>query len=529
MEKKYKLVLCDVDGTLLNSKKELTQNTKESIARLKENGIYFGIASGRGISGLNKKVKEWGIEEYIDVFIAMNGVQLIDCRTKKQTSYFTLSSFCIKEIMEEYRKFDINPCVYYGDILLCEREDELTIEAANSTSLKLKKVNFEEFYQCDREKLLYIAQPQVIDQVEYYANTHCISEEYRGVRTAPHMFEFINKKVSKSYGINEYCKLYGLRMEEVVAFGDASNDIEMLKDCGLGICMENGTEDAKAVANKIALSNDEDGVAKMLDELFLFDKKELLKHAFRLMLGAENLKHALKVYCTFLKRYQYTLKENLDECFDMILENERKAFNTLLSDCNKIDENKQITFLMNLHALAIQMLKNDSSKVEEIVEKMLEVVPVEYSFLKEKLHKKIAVSACLVGVNCKYNGGNNALKQFAFDQEDKILICPEMQGGLPCPRDPSEIKGNRVVSSKGKDVTAEFRKGAQLALKQIQESHCTLVILKAKSPSCGIHQVYDGTFSSCLIKGSGISAQLIQEAGINVIDEKEYQWIMALK
>lgn len=528
MKKKYKLVLCDVDGTLLNSKKELTQATKESIARLKENGIYFGIASGRGIGGLKKKVKEWDIEKDIDVFIAMNGVQLIDCHTQKQYLYFTLKPNWIKEIMEEYKHFDINPCVYQEDTLLCQRKDELTIEAARLTSLTLKQISYDEFYQCEREKLLYIANPNIIDEVEDYYRNHNQALEYRGVRTAPHMFEFINKKVSKSYGIKEYCKMQGFSMEEVVAFGDTSNDIEMLQDCGLGICMANGTEDAKEISDKIALSNDEDGVAKMLDELFYFDKQQIVKNAFRLMCSAENLRHAFTVYSTFLSRYKYTLKEDLELSLNKNLNNEVSLFFSLLTDYQKIEEKTVKAFLSAIHQCIVKMFKENLS-VEKTVDKMLETVPFELSFLCEKLHQKIAVSACLVGVNCKYNGGNNLHALLASNQEDKVLICPEMQGGLPCPRDPSEIKGNKVISSKGKDVTDQFHQGATKALEQIQKNHCTLVILKAKSPSCGIHQVYDGTFSSTLIKGSGISAKLIQKAGIIMIDELEYQWIMSLK
>lgn len=529
MEKKYKLVLCDVDGTLLNSKKELTSGTKEAIAALKEQGLYFGIASGRGIGGLQKKVKEWDIENDVDVFVAMNGVQLVDCQTQKQYSYFTLKTAWIKEIMEQYKQFDANPCVYCGDTLLCERKDKLTLEAAFLTSLKLECILFDEFYQCEREKLLYIAEPNVINEIEKYYHIHHQSLEYRGVRTAPHMFEFINKKVSKSYGIKEYCKLKGFSIEEVVAFGDTSNDIEMLQDCGLGICMANGTEDAKQAADSIALSNDEEGVAKMIKGLFLFDKERIVKNAFRFMCSAENLRHAFTVYCTYLRSYQYTLKDDLIALFDKQINEEVNIFSSLIQNDYEIEKKKLFIFLSDIHQLAASMILKKDLTVEETVDKMLEAVPLELVDLKQKLHKKIAVSACLVGINCKYNGGNNFHPLFASSQEDKVLICPEMQGGLSCPRDPSEIKGDKIVSSKGNDVTFQFKQGAALALKRIQDNHCTLAILKAKSPSCGIHQIYDGTFSSSLIKGSGISAKLIQEAEIIAVDEEEYQWIMSCK
>ena len=149
-------------------------------------------------------------------------------------------------------------------------------------------------------------------------------------------------------------------------------------------------------------------------------------------------------------------------------------------------------------------------------------------FSMEK-YSKFVVSACLFGDNCKYNGGNNnneKVKKFLTDKE-YIKICPEMYGGLSCPRDPSEIvyrNGQRkVISDKGKDVTAEFELGARQALGEALSAGCDCAILKAKSPSCGYGQVYDGTFSSVLVDGNGITAQLFTENGIDIITEKDFE------
>lgn len=135
--------------------------------------------------------------------------------------------------------------------------------------------------------------------------------------------------------------------------------------------------------------------------------------------------------------------------------------------------------------------------------------------------KTVAVSACLLGINCKYNGGNNRKETVAAlaDRYDLIPICPESLGGLPCPRDPSEICGDRVVMKNGTDVTEAFRLGAERALRIAEENRCTVAILKQNSPSCGSECRYDGTFSGTLIHGMGVTAELFTKHGIAVTDE----------
>ena len=136
---------------------------------------------------------------------------------------------------------------------------------------------------------------------------------------------------------------------------------------------------------------------------------------------------------------------------------------------------------------------------------------------------KVLVSNCLLGINCRYNGEarqNDKVIEFLKNKE-VIGICPESAGGLAIPRDPSEIVGNRVISKSGKDVTAEYLKGAEIALKLAQDNKVDLAILKAKSPSCGVGLVYDGTFSKTLIQGNGVTADLLIKNGFKVITEED--------
>ena len=133
---------------------------------------------------------------------------------------------------------------------------------------------------------------------------------------------------------------------------------------------------------------------------------------------------------------------------------------------------------------------------------------------------KIMVSACLLGENCKYNGGNNRNeKVLEFIKEHEVIsVCPEVMGGLPTPRVPSEIVNGVVTNKEGIVVDKEFRKGAQMAFDIAVKEKVDLVILQSRSPSCGPKQIYDGTFSKVLVDGQGIFAAMLLEAGISMID-----------
>lgn len=148
----------------------------------------------------------------------------------------------------------------------------------------------------------------------------------------------------------------------------------------------------------------------------------------------------------------------------------------------------------------------------------------------------IIVSACLLGENCKYSGGNNKSENVIKYLEDKeyILVCPEQLGGLSTPRNPSEIitygnkDGNyvlsgctKVLSNKGIDVTKNFIQGAEETLKIAKEHNAKTAILKAGSPSCGYKKIYDGTFLGNKIQGMGVTAAILNKENIALLDEDD--------
>ena len=133
------------------------------------------------------------------------------------------------------------------------------------------------------------------------------------------------------------------------------------------------------------------------------------------------------------------------------------------------------------------------------------------------------VSACLAGENCKYNGGNNrnekALQLMA--ENEVITVCPEQMGGLPTPRVPSEIKDSVVTTKDGRIVDVEFRAGAAKCLEIAMREQPDLIVLQPRSPSCGVKQRYDGTFTGTLVDGAGVTAQLLMDHGFHCIDVED--------
>lgn len=146
---------------------------------------------------------------------------------------------------------------------------------------------------------------------------------------------------------------------------------------------------------------------------------------------------------------------------------------------------------------------------------------------------KVLVSACLLGQTCKYSGGDNFNPKVLDFLKDKeyTAVCPEVLGGLPVPRPPAEIQGGsaadilqgkgKVMNGTGQDNTAAFIAGAEKTLELAKDLGIELALLKEGSPSCGVHRIYDGTFSHQTRPGQGVTAALLKEKGIAVISEED--------
>lgn len=135
----------------------------------------------------------------------------------------------------------------------------------------------------------------------------------------------------------------------------------------------------------------------------------------------------------------------------------------------------------------------------------------------------IIVSACLLGENCKYSGGHNYCPKVMKYLADKefVAVCPELLGGLGVPRSPVELAGDKAINKEGQDLTSEFAFGAAETLRLALANHAGLCLLKEASPSCGVHMIYDGSFSGKRVPGQGLTTRLLLENGFAVISEDD--------
>ena len=139
------------------------------------------------------------------------------------------------------------------------------------------------------------------------------------------------------------------------------------------------------------------------------------------------------------------------------------------------------------------------------------------------MKEKLLISACLLGENCKYSGGNNytPLAEALKERFRLVPVCPETMGGLTSPREPAERAGDKVLSRSGEDWTEAFRLGAERALETALAQGITLAVLKERSPSCGCGAVYDGTFTGAVVRGDGVTAELLKAHGLRILGESQ--------
>lgn len=270
MKKDIKLVICDIDSTLVTSDHILTQHTKHIIDTLHRQGIYFGIASGRPLDEIYKKAELWGFDYNFDILIGMNGSELWDGIQGKEFSYYKMKKEWLKETIELMELFHGNCYIYRNGKLLCKEIETKMIESAKSSNKDAITVNdISEMYSEENAKIMFRVKAEVMPEIEEYLKLHP-SPYYKGFKTQTTLMEFADCRISKAYALQQFCEMNQLSLSEVVAFGDTTNDNEMIKCSGLGVCMCNGSDDTKAIADVITdKSNDEDGFADYMETYIL--------------------------------------------------------------------------------------------------------------------------------------------------------------------------------------------------------------------------------------------------------------------
>lgn len=270
---KTKLVIADIDGTLVNYGKEIMPLTRQALIDLHDRGVLLGIASGRPVGDqLKANAERWGLDFQFDVIIGMNGGQLLDVKNDVYQEFYKLKAEVIHEIIDFMRPLDLNPFVYKEGYMLSGRlDEEMKASSVRNHEPAIPCTNENELWEEDNAKLLFRLppNPDEVKKIVQFAAAHP-KPYYQSFLSGPKMLEFQDPRVNKGVALIEYCKSNDIDLSDVIAIGDASNDNEMLRVAGLGVCLKNGTQDTLAIADVITeFDCDEDGAGRYLYDYVL--------------------------------------------------------------------------------------------------------------------------------------------------------------------------------------------------------------------------------------------------------------------
>lgn len=263
MFENIKVIAADIDGTITRSDHSTSKVNTEAIEKLREHGYLFGLASGRPVEDIDKKYLEWGLNKQFDFIIGWNGCQLYDDKTKKSYNYNYLKKEEIKEIIEFMDEFDATINMYKPGKFYSSKESNRAIFSAYRIKREFVLINnIEDFYDTDNGGIMFRTTVELMPKIEEKVKKYLSNKNYAGFKTQEDLMEFANKSCNKGYALKKYCELNGISLDDCIAFGDTTNDNEMLKVC-YGVCMKNGSDDTKACAKQISdIECDDDGFAK---------------------------------------------------------------------------------------------------------------------------------------------------------------------------------------------------------------------------------------------------------------------------
>ena len=272
-----KVIIMDVDGTLTNSKKQISSKTKEALLKAQNNGVKLVLASGRPDTGLIDFAKELEMDKHHGFLVAFNGSMVIDAQTNEVLFNETMSIEEGKAVLEHMKKFDVIPMIqkenymYVNNVYKCmlnvfgKQANIIEYESRGGKYLLCEKQDLAEFADYPLNKILVAGEADYLKE-NYLEMMEPFKDSLSCMFTAPFYFEYTAKGIDKAKALDTVLKPLGYTQEEMIAFGDGQNDASMIKYAGTGVAMANAVDELKAVADEITLSNEEDGIAFTLDK-----------------------------------------------------------------------------------------------------------------------------------------------------------------------------------------------------------------------------------------------------------------------
>lgn len=268
--KDTKVLVLDIDGTLTNSEKKITPETKRGIIHIMERGHKVILASGRPTPGMRKYAKELELEKYGGYLLSFNGGKIINCKTGEIIFQKTLPTVMIPNLYRYAVKNEIGIVTYLGDEVIAGTEiDEYMKLESKINGMPIRQVeNFVKFVDFDVNKCLMTASPEKAEKCEKE-----LAAAYGDIisvyRSESFFIELMPKNVDKATSLDRMLSTVGLTRENAICCGDGFNDISMIEYAGIGVAMANAKEQVKEKADYITKSNDEDGIAHVIDKFIL--------------------------------------------------------------------------------------------------------------------------------------------------------------------------------------------------------------------------------------------------------------------
>lgn len=273
-------IILDIDGTLLNDDKEITPDTKKALITAQQNGVKLILASGRPTSAMHLYAEQLEMEKYHGLIVSYNGAKVIDCQTNEELFSQDLTVAEGKAVLEHMKQFDVKVMIdkddymYVNNVYNCfvpYRGEEINIieyESRGGNFKLCEKDDLAGFLDYPISKILTAGDPAYL-QENYQAMMAPFKDSFNCVFTADFYFEFTAQGIDKAKALDTVLKPMGIKAENLIAFGDGHNDITMVRYAGTGVAMQNAVPELKEASNTITLSNNEDGIAHLLDSLIL--------------------------------------------------------------------------------------------------------------------------------------------------------------------------------------------------------------------------------------------------------------------
>lgn len=269
----YKLVAVDMDGTLLREDKTISKETLRAIQKAKARGVKIVLSTGRPVDGIKRYLNELDLLNEGDYAIAYNGALVQNTKTKEIVAQTLMTLEDVSYLYNLSKELNVNIHALTENSCITPKWSTYSQVEKDINDIPLEIVDFNNLdVNTTIVKIMMIDEPEILSEAIAKLPKE-VYEKYSVLRSAPYFLEFLDKKVNKGYGVELLAKKLGIKSEEVICIGDAGNDIHMIKFAGLGVAMGNAFSEVKEVADYITLSNEENGVAHVIDKFVLKEEK----------------------------------------------------------------------------------------------------------------------------------------------------------------------------------------------------------------------------------------------------------------